>query len=555
MQGFRIGILMNDLVCSVYTARIIEDLEAIPGAKLVLLMESAKNPHHGASARLRQQGLTRFASLALFSAWTRLENRFFAKLQKSAADLLRRESLDESRFAAKIDITPQFSPKGLNCTYSAEDVARVREAGLDLIVRGNGGAIFKGEILSAARLGILSFHHGDNRWNRGGPPAFWEVCLRKPSTGFVLQILNETLDGGKVVYRGAIPTCRSWTENLASLYRESTPFLAPVAHKLLTDPDSLPDSPSAPVCHPLYRSPDAASTLGYIFRTASLFGSLIWHRGLMRKKQRWGISYLREDWNRASLSRATRIPNPPGRFLADPFVIEKDDGHYIFVEDLDFSTDQGRISCVHVDRQENIRIFPDIIDMDCHLSFPWIFEADGELFMVPETVEAKQIVLYRCTSFPDKWEKDTVLIDNISAADSMLLPRDGRWYLLTNLNSFRAGADHSSQFQIFTADDFRATDWKPASDLPLIHDPAIARNGGLLRDDQDRLYRVRQGQGFARYGAWFTIAEITDLRPDGYDEREIAHIEPLFYKGLRGSHHMHACPGFTVFDHVALDRA
>ena len=64
----------------------------------------------------------------------------------------------------------------------------------------------KGEILNICRLGIISFHHGDNNFNRGGPPGFWEVFNREPSTGFIIQRLTEEIDGGDVIFKGKITT-------------------------------------------------------------------------------------------------------------------------------------------------------------------------------------------------------------------------------------------------------------------------------------------------------------------------------------------------------------
>ena len=87
------------------------------------------------------------------------------------------------------------------CDYlSDEDVSRIRAANVDVLLR-FGFRILKGPILRAAKHGVWSYHHGDNQVNRGGPAGFWEVMLNRPTTGSVLQILNEDLDNGRVIYR------------------------------------------------------------------------------------------------------------------------------------------------------------------------------------------------------------------------------------------------------------------------------------------------------------------------------------------------------------------
>jgi hypothetical protein len=88
-----------------------------------------------------------------------------------------------------IIITPKIS-KSRFVYRLTPDVAKIEGLGLDLLIRcGNG--ILRGDILKTSRLGILSFHHANNRINRGGPAGFWEAYLRQNTTGFTLQRLTE----------------------------------------------------------------------------------------------------------------------------------------------------------------------------------------------------------------------------------------------------------------------------------------------------------------------------------------------------------------------------
>ena len=67
--------------------------------------------------------------------------------------------------------------------------------------------------MTTAKYGVISLHHGDNRFYRGRPPGFWEVLHRNPRTGFIIQILNEELDNGLVLQRGWQLTRRTYTLN------------------------------------------------------------------------------------------------------------------------------------------------------------------------------------------------------------------------------------------------------------------------------------------------------------------------------------------------------
>ena len=80
------------------------------------------------------------------------------------------------------------------------ELARIQAHNIDVFIR-LGFRILRGEILRSARYGVWSYHHGDNRVNRGGPAGYWEVMESALECGAVLQILTEDLDGGTVLNR------------------------------------------------------------------------------------------------------------------------------------------------------------------------------------------------------------------------------------------------------------------------------------------------------------------------------------------------------------------
>lgn len=94
----------------------------------------------------------------------------------------------------------------------------------DRIIR-CGSAILRGGILDVSKYGVFSFHHGDNRKYRGGPSGFWEVFNRDPSSGFIIQKLNQELDGGNIYVRGNLMTYSLWLQNNAQLLERSNIFM------------------------------------------------------------------------------------------------------------------------------------------------------------------------------------------------------------------------------------------------------------------------------------------------------------------------------------------
>jgi hypothetical protein len=45
-----------------------------------------------------------------------------------------------------------------------------------------------------------------------------------------------------------------------------------------------------------------------------------------------------------------------------------------------------------------------------HLSYPYVFEEDGEAYMVPECGGSGGIQLYRADRFPDRWVNVSTLV-------------------------------------------------------------------------------------------------------------------------------------------------
>ncbi|HZI75882.1 MAG TPA: hypothetical protein VFD73_18030, partial [Gemmatimonadales bacterium] len=145
-----------------------------------------------------------------------------------------------------------------------------------------------------------------------------------------------------------------------------------------------------------------------------------------------------------------------------------------------------------------------------------------------------------------KWEFVKPVMMDVSASDSMLFERNGRWWLLTNLERTGRG-DFRSELYLFSADSPLSDTWTPHPKNPIKIDPAGGRNAGLLRDGH-RLFRAGQVQGFDRYGEGIRLFEIVSLSPQDYCERLVTEIRPEFRRGLLGTHHLASTGKVTVVD-------
>jgi hypothetical protein len=217
------------------------------------------------------------------------------------------------------------------------------------------------------------------------------------------------------------------------------------------------------------------------------------------------------------------------------------------VEDFDFAARRGHISAYELVGNE-AKPLGVVLREPFHLSFPYLFEHEGRLYMVPETASNKDLRLYECVQFPQEWKLVRTIMANISAADTMIFQHGKHWWLFTNINPIGLG-DHCSELSAFYSDDPVRGEWLPHAQNPLIIDPKRARNGGIIHEGET-VYRVAQRQGFNHYGKGMTIRKITELTPETFAEEEVASITPEFFPNITGTHHLHSNGNITAFDYL-----
>jgi len=493
---------------------------------------------------IKRRGLQKFLSNAIFRVVCKMESIVLKRMSKFNK-FYNTSQLNKEDFVSII-VSPQISKSGLVYRYDQEDIKRIKELNLELLIRGGSG-ILRGDILDVCPNGVISFHHADNDINRGGPPGFWEVYDRSPRTGFIIQRLKDELDGGDVLYKGFVSTWWFYSLNLAYLYEVANPFLHHVLEDITSENPKLKVLKKSPYSHPLYTTPNILQTLIYLLKTSYILGSKIF-RKLLGKSFRWGVAFqFSKKWNDATIWRSQKIPNPKNRFLADPFVIKQNGSHFCFVEDFDYNSNKGSISAYKI-TPSGCEAIGVVLEEEFHLSFPFIFKYENEIFMCPETHEKKEIRVYKCVDFPSKWEFHKTLMKNVSAGDTIIFKQKNKWWLLANIDQSGV-ADNSCQLHVFSSDNPLSDEWDAHENNPVIFDPLVARNGGLIISDNE-IYRVFQRQGFDMYGEASGIAKIARLSSKEYVEEVCFSIEPLFFEGIKGTHTYNFDSDLIVFDYV-----
>ena len=442
----------------------------------------------------------------------------------------------------KLEYEAIYSETGVSVRFSEKSLDEIKNLNIDLLLRFN-KRIIRGEALTLAKHGILSIHLGSDVTNRGGPSGFWEVYNEEASSSFIIQQLTEDLDNGNIVFRGSIPTQKSWSLNRAELNLRATSYLKMIIIYLLKNQE-LPDfKDSMPFTTKLNTNPTNKEMLTYFIKR---FKNRKIDKKYNNADNTYGVGFQKTQWGKMEYRKAHFIENPPNHFLADPFVYRFKGEDYCFVEAFNYLEKKAQIDVYKLieDKYEYLGI---ALKEDFHLSFPYIFEFKENVYMIPESAKNKDIRLYKAVNFPFDWELEEVLIDNIDAADSLVFHHNKKWWLFTNVDPLMKG-DHNFQLDIYYSDSLLKGDWIPHKQNPVILEPTFARNGGILFSE-DNIYRVGQKFGFyKKYGLGFSIRKILHLDEESYIESEEVSYEDYYSSEIIGSHHIHSNSIYTVFD-------
>ena len=232
-----------------------------------------------------------------------------------------------------------------------------------------------------------------------------------------------------------------------------------------------------------------------------------------------------EGNNPLSLDNSSNYTNPvlsaldvsdaKAQFVADPFIILVDNVWYMFFEILNQKDGKGDIGFATSQDGSSWNYQRIILDEDFHLSYPFVFENDGEIFMIPESSNTRSVLLYRAVDFPYRWIQEAVLLKGMLYTDNTLLLYDGYWYLFTETAKFGHGT-----LRLYFSKSLKYN-WREHPQSPIVKDNEnIARPAGRILHYDDMIIRVAQ-DGLPTYGNQVRAFRIKMLSPTTYIEDEL----------------------------------
>jgi len=462
------------------------------------------------------------------------------------------ETIDAKELLAGVEVLRVHPRRERFSDYiEGDELKSIRARDIDVLVR-IGFRILRGGILGSARYGVWSYHHGDNRVNRGGPAGYWEVMESSPESGSVLQILTEDLDGGIVLYRSYSTTNdMSLTDNRSNVDWKTLHFIPRKLKELHEEGEEtffarVKEKNAYPQWYDrrLYKAP-----------TNGERGVLLWKKLLQKVRRKWDSTFYFRQWMllydiregiSTSLWRFKHITPPKDRFWADPFVVARDNKYYIFIEEFLYAQQKGHISLIVMNKDGSWESPVRVLEAPYHLSYPFILEFEGDLYMVPESMGNGTVELYKCTAFPRKWEFQKNLMENCQAVDPTLIQWQGKWWMFVNQIETE-GISSWDELFLHYSDSPLSENWIPHKRNPIVSDVKSARPAGRLFVHNGRLYRPSQNCS-RHYGYGFNICEITKLTETEYEEKIVSVVEPKWDKNIVSTHTISYEDGLTIID-------
>lgn len=225
---------------------------------------------------------------------------------------------------------------------------------------------------------------------------------------------------------------------------------------------------------------------------------------------------------------------------ADPFLFVNNDKLYLFYEEKGLLTD-GVLKMMWTKDLKDWSEPIVVLREKYHLSFPYVFEDNGKVYMIPESALDNSIRLYEAVNddlaeFRFVKKLVTAPADRkitMGYGDSCIYMKNGLYYLFTQI----CYEDGMNTLELFVSDKLDG-DYKPHSSSPIRHNMKTGRNAGSIMELGSKVYRFAQ-DCTVRYGDNVSVSEIKELSPDGY-------IEEMVQDNVYPSRGFYVCGGHQL---------
>lgn len=255
----------------------------------------------------------------------------------------------------------------------------------------------------------------------------------------------------------------------------------------------------------------------------------------LSSKAKWSIGIIHGNppFNYSEFERlanpvltAKSVSDTKAKFVADPFLLKKDNIYYMFFEVYNLIKNKGEIGYAESKDCYNWTYRNIVLSEPFHVSYPYVFKHEDKYYLIPESSETLSIRLYEALEFPSSWKIKKELIVGEKFADNSIIYYENMFYLFTYIEK--------SLFLYYSDDLFGK--WKLHPKAPIVkHNLRYSRPGGRLLIQKDKLYRFAQ-DSYPYYGTKLWTFEIVKITPTDYSETLIGEIPKFDWNRARMHH-------------------
>jgi hypothetical protein len=538
----RVGLLLDSVFLPLWAFTAIERLVRSHSAELALVIWNQSQPKRGSTLTALWQN----RSCLLYSLFSAIDQKLFVRGQNALTPV------NSSEIFSKV---PALQVKPVNeegrQRLCASDIEKIKSYQLDILVK-IGFENLGGDVLSAAKYGMWTYRWGDARKIEDGLTGFWEVVDRWPETGAALQQLGTDGEHHQTLFESwyfTYPYSPARSRNYVLWSAASfLPRQVERLHRLGAQryfQEIKRDDVSETSKH--LKSNEIPSNITILWISARLAARNlleIYRRSFLREQ--WGLLFRLGQDNGRGRAAFQKISPPNDRFWADPQVVFRAPNYYVFVEEYIYQKKRGHIAVIEMDGKGNYKPPVPILQEDCHLSFPFVFDWKGHYYMVPETSAKRTIELYECSRFPDQWQFKTRLMKEVNAVDTTLFYLHDKWWLFTAIAEEEAAAPQFELF-LFYSDELFTDQWHAHPMNPIVSDVKRARAAGSIFVKDGILFRPSQDCSKA-YGYGFDLNEIVALSETEYCEKTMISVRPDQLGKILATHTYAVKGNLTVMD-------
>ena len=516
MAKLRIGILLPDESLPAWAARLLDGTRAQPQVEVVSALVL---PQKKSSSRL-------------FDFYFRLDRRAFHPGPSPWAPVEAGRVLQDTKIL-----------------HGTLDEHRMQLQSLRLDVLAN---LVLDEIpdqaLDLARLGVWTLHDGRSRFVVGAQPGWRELLQNDSLTTCEIEILRRGQPAQVILQAVMATDPLSVARNQMHLLWRAAALFPRALMQLAQRGEAAFFANAQPA------SPSAPASLPNLLQVAAL-GSKQAFRKVAREIR---IRFTADQWMLMLAPRSAGAPltwdgfepiiPPPDRSWADPFLVERAGQRYVFIEEYPFATRRGRIACLTLDAAGKVVSNQTLLEKPYHLSYPFVFEHDGEWYMLPESSGNRTVDLYRCTRFPDQWVFVKTLLRDVRALDATLFEHEGRWWLFANITEDEGVTTSTwDSLYLFHAEDPLSEKWIRHPLNPVVTDVRSARPAGRIFCRDGKLFRPSQDSS-RRYGYGLRLNRILTLSTTEYAETCEETLLPPRGRNILATHTLNFAGDWTIID-------